>query len=65
MNVSAQNLTVDNDILDEKDEIPLTIGVLALQGAFLTAFHPEPTNDTRFHQYFLGMVKQTLVQTLV
>ena len=32
--------------------------VAARQGHFLvTAFHPELTNDARFHQYFIEMVK--------
>ena len=32
--------------------------VAALQGSLLaTAFHPELTDDTRFHQYFLSLVK--------
>ncbi len=29
----------------------------------VTAFHPELTNDSRFHQYFLTMVKQTTSQS--
>jgi 5'-phosphate synthase pdxT subunit len=31
--------------------------VAVRQGSLLgTAFHPEVTEDTRFHQYFLGVV---------
>jgi 5'-phosphate synthase pdxT subunit len=31
--------------------------VAAQQGHFLaTSFHPELTNDTRFHEYFLSLV---------
>ena len=33
--------------------------VAVRQGPLLgTAFHPEVTGDTRFHQYFLGMVRE-------
>jgi 5'-phosphate synthase pdxT subunit len=33
--------------------------IAARQGHFLvTAFHPELTNDARFHQYFIEMVEQ-------
>ncbi len=38
--------------------------VAARQGNLLaTAFHPELTNDTRFHEYFLAMVKQAAQKT--
>ncbi|RMG72902.1 MAG: pyridoxal 5'-phosphate synthase glutaminase subunit PdxT [Chloroflexi bacterium] len=34
--------------------------VAAREGHLLaTAFHPELTNDTRFHTYFLGMIKSS------
>ena len=34
--------------------------VAARQGHLLaTSFHPELTDDDRFHQYFLEMVKET------
>lgn len=34
--------------------------VAAKQGnQLVTAFHPELTNDTRVHEYFLSMVKRT------
>ncbi len=35
--------------------------VMARQGHYLvTAFHPEITEDTRVHEYFLNMVKESL-----
>jgi 5'-phosphate synthase pdxT subunit len=41
------------DVLAEFEGNP----VLARQGHFLVAaFHPELTDDSRIHQYFLGMV---------
>jgi len=34
-------------------------GVMARQGSTLvTSFHPELTEDTRIHEYFVGMVKE-------
>jgi 5'-phosphate synthase pdxT subunit len=38
--------------------LPDGIPVAVQQGRFLgTAFHPELTDDTRFHEYFLSLVK--------
>lgn len=36
--------------------------VAALEGRWLaTSFHPELTSDTRFHEFFLGMISHRLV----
>ncbi len=35
-------------------------GIMAREGSTLvTSFHPELTDDTRIHEYFVGMVKET------
>lgn len=35
-------------------------GVMAREGhTLVTSFHPELTDDTRIHDYFVGMVKET------
>jgi 5'-phosphate synthase pdxT subunit len=39
--------------------------VAVRQGSLLgTAFHPEITHDTRFHQYFLNLVQESIDATL-
>src|SRR5262249_14636533 len=47
----------------EPDHRSLPRNIVAVpQGPLLaTAFHPEVTNDPRFHAYFLGIVRETSV----
>ncbi|CAM9098597.1 unnamed protein product [Discosporangium mesarthrocarpum] len=47
----------------EAAEAPEVIVAVRKENLLATAFHPELTDDTRWHQYFLTMVKEAVVST--
>jgi 5'-phosphate synthase pdxT subunit len=56
-----QQLSVDPDEAEGGEDLlsPPTVAVAVRKGALLgTAFHPELTSDTRWHQYFLQMINE-------
>jgi len=58
--IRAPRLTASEDGVRILASLPGVGAVAARQGhCLVTAFHPELTQDTRFHRYFLVMVRDT------
>jgi 5'-phosphate synthase pdxT subunit len=59
---SAAHMAASNDVTNDTDKVADIVAVR--QGNLLgTAFHPEVTDDLRFHEYFLGIVRAARLAT--
>lgn len=62
--IRAPRLVAVRDSAEIIATLPDGTAVAARQGTMLvTAFHPELTDDTRFHEYFLNLVKSSRQRT--